>query len=59
MMDESGPGEIFDLFSNFLPGVLNSFSSRSASFIAFVKREGFTDPFFRLLDFFGKNTKVL
>jgi hypothetical protein len=58
IMDESGPGEIPDLFSDFLPGTLNSFSSRFAFFTVLVKREGFTNPFFRFLDFSGRNAEM-
>ena len=53
IMDESGPGEMPDLFSDFSSGALNFFSSRSASFIIPVKGERFIDPFFRLLDSAG------
>jgi hypothetical protein len=38
---------------------LNFPSSRSFFFINLVIGEGFTDPFFRLLDSFDKNIKVL
>jgi hypothetical protein len=58
IMDESGPGEIPDLFPNFLSETLNSFSSRFAFFTISAKREGFIDPFLRFLDFFGKNVKI-
>jgi hypothetical protein len=58
MMDESGPGEISNLSLNFLPGALNFFSPRPASFIAPVKREGFIDLFFGLLDFPGKSAEM-
>jgi hypothetical protein len=37
---------------------LNSFLPRFFFFIIFAKRERFTDPFFRLLDSFNKNTEV-
>jgi hypothetical protein len=37
---------------------LNFFSPRSFSFIAFVKGEGFINPFFRLLDFPNRNIKM-
>jgi hypothetical protein len=53
MMDESGPGEIPDLPSNFSPGALNSPSPRSVFFIAPVVGKGSTDPFFGFLDFAG------
>ena len=53
MINESGPGEISDFFSDFLSGALNSFSPRSAFFIVPVKKEVSTDPFFKLLYFFG------
>jgi hypothetical protein len=58
MMDESDPEKIFNLLLNFLPGTLNSLSSRSASFTIPIKGKGFINPFFRLLDFLNKNTKV-
>ena len=37
---------------------LNFFSFRSFFFIIFVKKEGFTDPFFGFLDFFSKSIEV-
>jgi hypothetical protein len=37
---------------------LNFFSPRFSSFTIPAKREGFTDPFFRFLDFSDKNAKV-
>jgi hypothetical protein len=58
MIDESGPEEISDLFSDFLSEALNSLSSRSASFIIPVKKEGSTDPFLRLLDFSGRSAEI-
>jgi hypothetical protein len=39
--------------------ILNFFSSRFFFFIVLVKGERFTNPFFRLLDFFNKNVKML
>jgi hypothetical protein len=57
-MDEFGPGEMPDLFSDFLPRILNSFSSRSAFFIIFIEREGFTNPFFRFLDSPDRSAEV-
>jgi hypothetical protein len=59
MMDESGSREISDFSLNFLLGILNFFSSRSASFIVPVKGEGFIDFFFGLLDFPGRNVIML
>jgi hypothetical protein len=53
---ESFPVE--DMGEIVLSRVLNFFSSRSAFFIIFIKREGLTDPFLRLLDFFDKSVKV-
>jgi hypothetical protein len=47
-----GNGQFFAL------KILNSLLSRLSFFTVFVRREGFTDPFFRLLDFFDKSTKV-
>jgi hypothetical protein len=41
-----------------LSGALNSFSSRSVSFIFLVKRKGFINPFFKLLDFSDRNAKM-
>jgi hypothetical protein len=37
---------------------LNSFSFRSFSFTVFIRKEGFTDPFFKFLDFLGRNAEV-
>jgi hypothetical protein len=37
---------------------LNSLSPRPSSFTIPVGREGSTDPFFRLLDFSGKNAEM-
>ena len=39
-------------------GALNSFSPRPSSFTVPVEGEGFTDPFFRLLDSPNKNAEV-
>ena len=39
-------------------GTLNSFSSRLSFFAISVGGEGFTNPFFRLLDFFDRNVKM-
>jgi hypothetical protein len=39
-------------------GALNFFSSRSFSFTVPVRRKGFTDPFFRLLDSSNKSAKM-
>ena len=50
-MDESGPGEIPDLLSDFLPEALNSPSPRFAFFTVLVVGKGFINSFFRLLDF--------
>jgi hypothetical protein len=58
MMDESGPGEISDLFPDFLSGALNSPSPRFAFFTAPVEREGFTDFFLKLLDSFNRSVEV-
>jgi hypothetical protein len=57
-MDESGPGEIPNLFSNFLSGALNFPSPRSVFFTVPVEREESTDPFFRLLDSPGKSAEI-
>jgi hypothetical protein len=38
--------------------VLNSFSPRSFSFTILAKKEGSTNPFFRLLDSFDKNARI-
>jgi hypothetical protein len=57
-MDESSPGKILNFSLNFLPRALNFSSSRSVSFTILVKRKGFTDPFFGLLDSFNKNIKM-
>jgi hypothetical protein len=43
----------------FILKVLNSFSPRSSFFTISVKRKGFTNPFFRLLDSPNKNVKIL
>jgi hypothetical protein len=59
MIDKSGPGKIFNLSLNFLPGALNSFSSRSAFFTIPVKKERFINSFFRFLNSPGKNVKIL
>jgi hypothetical protein len=37
---------------------LNFFSPRFSSFTIPAKRKGFTDPFFKFLDFSDKNAKV-
>jgi hypothetical protein len=58
IMDESGSGKIFNFFPDFLPGALNSFSSRSASFIISVGKEEFINPFFRFLNSPGKNAEM-
>jgi hypothetical protein len=58
IMDESGPGEISDLPLNFLPGILNFLSPRSAPFTVPAVGKGSDNPFFRLLDFSDKNAKV-
>jgi hypothetical protein len=58
MMDESGLKKILNLFLDFSPEALNSFSPRSASFIIPVKREGFTDLFFRFLDSSNRNAEM-
>jgi hypothetical protein len=58
IMNESGPGEIPDLSLNFLPGALNFFSSRSASFTAPIKGKGITNSFLKLLDSPGKNAEM-
>jgi len=39
--------------------ILNFLSPRLFSFTIFIGREKFTDPFFRLLNFPGKNAEVL
>jgi hypothetical protein len=57
-MDESGPGKISNFFPDFLPGALNSPSSRSVSFTAPVEGEGFTNLFFGLLNSLNKSIKV-
>jgi hypothetical protein len=57
-MNESGPGEIFDFLSDFLPETLNSLSSRFVFFIAPVEKERFIDSFFRLLDFSSKSVEM-
>jgi hypothetical protein len=38
--------------------ILNSFSPRPFSFTVLVGKEGFINPFLRLLDFPGKNTEI-
>jgi hypothetical protein len=58
IIDESGPRKISNLLLNFLSGALNSFSSRSVSFIAPVKEKRFTDPFLKLLDSSNRNAKM-
>jgi hypothetical protein len=58
MMDESGSEKIPNLSLNFLSGALNFLLSRPVSFIAPIKGKRFTDPFFRLLDFFDRNVKM-
>jgi hypothetical protein len=57
-MDESGPEKMPDLFPDFLPEVLNSFSPRSASFTVLIERERFINPFLKLLDSPGKNAEI-
>jgi hypothetical protein len=43
----------------FILKVLNFFSPRSFFFIIPAKREGSINPFFKLLDSFSKNIKML
>ena len=58
MMDESGPGEIFNLPLNFSIKILNSLSPRSTSFTIPAVRERFINPFFRLLDSPNRNVEM-
>jgi hypothetical protein len=57
-MDESGPGEISVFFSDFLPGALNSLSSRSASFTVLVEKKESINLFFRLLNSPSRNAEM-
>jgi hypothetical protein len=57
-MDKSDSGEIPNLFLDFFTGALNSLLFRFFSFIIFIKGEGSTKPFFRLLNSPSKNVKV-
>jgi hypothetical protein len=58
MINESNSEKISNLSLNFLPGALNSLSSRSASFTAPVERKKSINLFLRLLNSFDKNAKV-
>jgi hypothetical protein len=58
MIDESGLKKIFNFFSDFLSGALNSFSSRSVSFIVPVEGKRSINSFFKLLDSSGKSIEM-
>jgi len=58
MMGESGPGEISNLFLDFLIGALNSLLPQFIFFTIPAVGEGLIDSFFGLLDFFGRNAEV-
>jgi hypothetical protein len=57
-MGESGPGEISNLFLNFLIGTLNSLLPRFIFFTIPAVGEGLIDSFFGLLNFFDRNAEV-